>query len=202
MPYLVEAASVSRVYCVEYSEHRLFKLGREMLRRCEIARDRVVPCLGSFYDFHLPDESMDSALLSQALHHAENPIRPLAEVARVLTPDGAVNVIGEHVPQSYYKLEARQVLKYILARLLPGAAQRRLFGRVLRVRSPYPRWADLFPIDPVKGDRIYSGREYKELFAQQGLSVQKEEPVLRAAGIQSFVLQRASARLPQCRPCE
>jgi SAM-dependent methyltransferase len=197
VPYLVEGASVSRVYCVEYSEHRLLKLGPAMLRHYEIARDRVVLCLGSFYDLHVPDESMDFVLLSQALHHAENPIRLLTEVARVLTPDGAVIVIGEHVPQSYYKLAARHVLKYTLAHLLPGAAQRRLFGRVLRAGSLHLRRADLFPIDPVKCDHIYSDREYKDLFAQQGFSIQKMEPILRVPGIQSFVLRRASARRPQ-----
>jgi ArsR family transcriptional regulator len=44
---------------------------------------------------HLPlaDESVDLALLSQALHHAENPARALAEARRILRPGGRVLIL-------------------------------------------------------------------------------------------------------------
>ncbi len=38
----------------------------------------------------IPDGSVDVALLSQALHHAESPDRALAEAARILVPGGRV----------------------------------------------------------------------------------------------------------------
>ena len=37
--------------------------------------------------------SVDVALLSQALHHAEDPARALAEAARILVPGGRVLVL-------------------------------------------------------------------------------------------------------------
>jgi ArsR family transcriptional regulator len=41
----------------------------------------------------LADESVDLALLSQALHHADDPARALAEAWRILRPDGRVLVL-------------------------------------------------------------------------------------------------------------
>ncbi len=48
---------------------------------------------GEIEDLPLPDASHDVAVLSQALHHAEAPVRALSEAHRILVPGGRVLVI-------------------------------------------------------------------------------------------------------------
>ena len=45
---------------------------------------------GDLEQLPLDDESVDVALLSQALHHAEDPARAIAEAARIIVPGGRV----------------------------------------------------------------------------------------------------------------
>jgi ArsR family transcriptional regulator len=49
--------------------------------------------LGNIEKVPLPDRSIDLALLSQALHHAENPRLALAEAFRILKPGGRLIVL-------------------------------------------------------------------------------------------------------------
>jgi ubiquinone/menaquinone biosynthesis C-methylase UbiE len=95
--HLLAAGPVERLYCVEYSRHRLLKLGPVVLERAGVSPEQVVLALGSFYDIRLEEASVDFAFMSQALHHADEPDRLLAELERVLQPDGVVIAIGEHV---------------------------------------------------------------------------------------------------------
>jgi ArsR family transcriptional regulator len=48
---------------------------------------------GELDDLPLPDHSFDVAVLSQALHHADDPARALSEACRVLAPGGRLLVI-------------------------------------------------------------------------------------------------------------
>jgi SAM-dependent methyltransferase len=48
---------------------------------------------GELEKLPLPDDSVDVALLSQALHHAVNPAKALAEAARILRPGGRVLIL-------------------------------------------------------------------------------------------------------------
>jgi ubiquinone/menaquinone biosynthesis C-methylase UbiE/DNA-binding transcriptional ArsR family regulator len=48
---------------------------------------------GELEDLPLDDDSVDVALLSQALHHAASPARALAEAARIVKPGGRVLVL-------------------------------------------------------------------------------------------------------------
>ena len=49
--------------------------------------------VGELEDVPLPDASVDLALLSQALHHAERPAAALAEARRILAPGGRVLIL-------------------------------------------------------------------------------------------------------------
>lgn len=66
-------------------------------RACELAARRRVTNVtwktGEIEALPLDDESVDVALLSQALHHAEDPKRALAEAARIVVPGGRVLVL-------------------------------------------------------------------------------------------------------------
>jgi ubiquinone/menaquinone biosynthesis C-methylase UbiE/biotin operon repressor len=48
---------------------------------------------GGIEDLPLPDQSFDVAVLSQALHHATEPIRALREARRILVPGGRLLVL-------------------------------------------------------------------------------------------------------------
>ncbi|MFM7297011.1 MAG: class I SAM-dependent methyltransferase, partial [Planctomycetota bacterium] len=48
---------------------------------------------GELEDLPLPDSSHDVVVMSQALHHAADPEKALAEAARVLVPGGSLLVL-------------------------------------------------------------------------------------------------------------
>jgi ArsR family transcriptional regulator len=87
----VEAAAwASRVVAVDRS--------KDMLRRArQLARKRgvhnVVWRVGEIEKLPLDDASADVVLLSQALHHANDPVRGVAEASRVTRPGGRVLVL-------------------------------------------------------------------------------------------------------------
>jgi SAM-dependent methyltransferase len=184
--YLLAAGRVERLYCVEYSEHRLLKLGPAVLEHYGTAPDAVVLALGSFYELQLPDASVDFAFMSQALHHAEQPERLLAELARVLRPGGVVIVIGEHLVTG--RMQAMQALRRAASRL-PAGVQRRLFGRELHVTArglaPEP--------DRVAGDHFYTPGQYQRLFRSSGFGHRRVRR--RGAQFQGFVLWREAEYL-------
>jgi ubiquinone/menaquinone biosynthesis C-methylase UbiE len=165
VPRLVEHGA-EIVYAVEYSEHRLLKLGPGLLAHYGVPPERAVLCLGSFYDLRLDDQSLDFVLLAQALHHADRPEALLGEVRRVLKPGGTLYVIGEHlVPDP-----PRPNFRHRLAASLPALLQTRLFGRVVP-RSP---GSPEVPVDPILGDHYYRRRDYQEMLAAAGFSLRSE----------------------------
>lgn len=164
VPQLV-AHGAEIVYAVEYSEHRLLKLGPGVLAHYGVPPERVVLCLGSFYDLRLEDAALDFVLLAQALHHADRPEALLHEARRVLKPGGTLYVIGEHLvagPPQERSLRRR------LAESVPDSLQVRLFGRSLR-QPPTE-----LPVDPVLGDHLYWRRDYDRMFASTGFSLRSE----------------------------
>ncbi len=78
------------VHCVDKSP-RMVKVGRELARRQGIRNLDYV--LGDIEDIPLRAGSVDLALLSQALHHAEQPRRALAEAHRILRPGGRIVIL-------------------------------------------------------------------------------------------------------------
>ena len=181
--YLLAAGPVERLYCVEYSQHRLLKIGPAVLEHYGTAPPRVVLALGSFYDLRLPDDSVDFAFMSQALHHADEPDRVLVELRRVLRRDGVAIVIGEHrVPA---RAQAAQAARVAASRLPPGA-QRRVFGHEIEVSD-----TGLAPeTDRLAGDHFYTRRQYRDMFERRGFRHRLVRR--RGAAFQSFVLWRPS----------
>ncbi len=187
VPILLEAGA-SKVYCVEYSRHRLLDIGPLVLDHYGVARERVVLAYGSFYDLHLQPGSCSLAFLSQAFHHADDPHALLAQLARVLEPGGVVVIVGEHVISS--RDVALYAAKAVLS-VLPSGLQRRLMKEPLAGRPRLrPDGAQLVPVDPLMGDHVYTAREYRELFRSAGFRHRK----LRRSGspYQSFVLERVA----------
>ena len=78
------------VHCIDNSP-RMVEVGMKL------ARDNGISNLayheGDIEDVPLPDNSVDCALLSQALHHARRPQRALCEAFRILRPGGSIIVL-------------------------------------------------------------------------------------------------------------
>jgi len=186
-PPLLGAGPVQRLYCLEYSKHRLLKLGPRVLEHYGVDPERVVLVYGSFYELHLDAGSLDFAFLSQAFHHADRPVALLGELHRVLKPGGVVIIIGEHVlrPRGYALYGARACASLVL----PRSAQRWLFGHELDVRlTMRPTAQDVMPTDRTLGDHAYSRRDYGALFSDAGFAMRT---VRRPhSHYQSFVLER------------
>jgi SAM-dependent methyltransferase len=186
-PLLLNAGAVQRLYCLEYSRHRLLSLGPRVLEHYGVAPERIVLVYGSFYELHIDDCWFDFAFLSQAFHHADRPASLLAELRRVLKPGGVVIIVGEHVPRlrDYAAYAARACASLAL----PRSAQRRLLGRELDVHLRLrPTVHDVMPTDPLLGDHAYSSEEYRALFAAAGFGVRHVRRPY--AHYQSFVLKR------------
>lgn len=185
--HLLRVAPIERIYCVEYSEHRLLGMAPLLLAHYKIAPERAVLCLGSFYELKLANESLDFVLLSESFHHADDPRRLLAELRRVLKPHAAVLVIGEHDLGGPWWLRLRNAARFLAARL-PEGAQRRMFGRVVEAQ---PLWApikDLLRPDPIAGDHYYLREDYLSMFSKEGFRAHRfKTPRSR---FQGFVLEQ------------
>lgn len=186
-PQLLENKRVEKVFCVEMSIHRLLKLGPQLLKHYGIPGDKVVLCLGDFNNLQLPEASLDFALLSAALHHADNPEHLLAEVHRVLKPDGVVLVVGETLIPSPLVAYARRLVKKVLS-FLPPRLQLRAFGKKLSIGRVFVPKHELYPPDPVLGDHFYFTDEYERLFQSAGFKADRLQD--RRAGMQGFVLYK------------
>ena len=79
-----------RVIAVDRSE-RVLQRARVLARRRRVSN--VVWKRGDLERVPLADASVDAALLSQALHHAQDPRRAIAEAVRIVVPGGRVLVL-------------------------------------------------------------------------------------------------------------
>jgi ArsR family transcriptional regulator len=85
---LAEVADV--VTAVDISGEMLSQL---LLRAKQKGIDNIETVEGDIENLPLPDKSHDVVVLSQALHHAHDPLRALQEANRILVPGGMVLVI-------------------------------------------------------------------------------------------------------------
>jgi ubiquinone/menaquinone biosynthesis C-methylase UbiE/DNA-binding transcriptional ArsR family regulator len=87
----IEAARFARtVISIDRSPDVLAR-GKALAARRKVAN--VKWKRGELERLPIPDETVDVALLSQALHHAEDPVRALAEARRILRRGGRVLVL-------------------------------------------------------------------------------------------------------------
>ena len=84
------ARQAESVHCVDNSP-RMVQVGRALAKKEQLRNLTYV--LGNIEKVPLPDRSIDLALLSQALHHAENPRLALAEAFRILKPGGRLLIL-------------------------------------------------------------------------------------------------------------
>jgi ArsR family transcriptional regulator len=89
------ARRAKQVWCIDNSP-RMVEVGAALARRNGLAN--LAYRLGDIEDVPLRDSSVDLAILSQALHHAQHPQTAVDEAFRILRPGGSLLVLdlNEH----------------------------------------------------------------------------------------------------------
>jgi SAM-dependent methyltransferase len=185
VPHLLRWGNPTKLYCLEYSQHRLLTIGPKVLEKYRVPREKVVLVLGSFYDLKLAEGSLDFVLLSAAFHHAARPEELLREIYRVLKTGGVVIMIGEHFI-NLYKTYAKYYLKLLASILLPPRIKQRLTITPRQAFKIFPRPGEILAPDPVLGDHHYTSTQYQKLFSLfpfQAIKCRHQE-----SHLQSFVL--------------
>ncbi len=84
------ALRAEKVWCIDNAP-RMIEVGTELALRNGLANLQYK--LGDIENVPLPDQSVDLAILSQALHHAPHPQRAANEAFRILKPGGTLLVL-------------------------------------------------------------------------------------------------------------
>ena len=84
------AHRAERVWCIDNSV-KMVEVGTELAKKNGLAN--LAYKLGDIEQVPLPDQSVDLAILSQALHHANHPQTAIDEAARILKPGGQLLVL-------------------------------------------------------------------------------------------------------------
>ena len=171
-PHLFRLGHVDLLYCVEYSRHRLLKLGPAVLTHYGVTADRVVLAIGDVHHLDLPDASVDFILMSAAFHHPDTPDALSSEIRRILKPSGIVLIIGEHITELHASNRLKHLAKFVAARIMPAGLQMRLLGHTLRAQRFYARDEDLLGGDERLADHAYTLSQYQRMFAAAGFSTE------------------------------
>lgn len=99
------ARRARQVWCIDNSP-RMVEVGTELAKKNGLAN--LTYKLGDIARVPLPDKSVDLAILSQALHHAQHPQAAVDEAWRILRPGGQILVLdlNEHTFEKARELYA------------------------------------------------------------------------------------------------
>lgn len=99
------ARRAEQVWCIDNSP-KMVEVGSELAKKNELTN--LTYKLGDIEDIPLPDEAVDLAILSQALHHARHPQVAVKEAHRILKPGGQLIIIDlkEHTFEKARELYA------------------------------------------------------------------------------------------------
>jgi SAM-dependent methyltransferase len=152
---LSKLPQVSEVHSVEISKHRLGPLFEHSVKMLTGEDSKIFRYLGSFYDLHFENNSIDVIYLSQAFHHADKPLNLLVECDRVLKNRGRIVLVGEH------HIGVKRIIKRFLFTLL-------------RRKKVTADFYELFPPDEVLGDHYYKRSDYYFMFGAMGYDVKHQ----------------------------
>ncbi len=99
------ARRADQVWCIDNSA-RMVEVGTELADKNGLAN--LTYKLGDIESVPLPDKSVDLAILSQALHHAQHPEAAVKEAHRILKPGGQILILdlNEHTFEKAHELYA------------------------------------------------------------------------------------------------
>ena len=99
------ARRASKVWCIDNAP-RMIEVGTELAAKNGLAN--LTYKLGDIEHVPLPEKSVDLAILSQALHHAQHPENAVKEAFRILKPGGQILILDlkEHTFEKAHELYA------------------------------------------------------------------------------------------------
>lgn len=168
--YLFDSSNIEKLYCIEYSKHRLFKIGPVVLKHYNIRKENVVLVLGNFYKLQLGSNSLDFIIMSQAFHHADKPEKLLEEIHRVLKPGGVVIIIGEK-SINYFLIYLYHSVKTVISCVMPRKLQISVFGKTFKREDYIFKKPKINLADSLRGDHVYSLKHYKKMFSKYNFSI-------------------------------
>ena len=122
------AQRAKQVWCIDNSA-KMVEVGTELAQKNGLAN--LGYKLGDIEQVPLPDKSVDLAILSQALHHAQHPQAAVNEAFRILKPGGQILVLdlNEHAFEKARELYADVWLGFKES-TLHGFLKKAGFGKV------------------------------------------------------------------------
>ena len=160
---------------LDYSKHRITKLAPVVLKNYGIDQYQFDLIPSDLFEYDFQGSKFDVIILNQAFHHFEDPQALLDVISSVAMPDGLIFITGEH----YFSPTRRlfTLFKYYLK-----------YSINYRGRRPtmplFPKYQDLFPSCPVKGDNHYPDNLYE--YYAESIGRKAERLVCPELGIKSF----------------
>lgn len=157
---LSKCDQVERIDALDFSYHRINQLAPIVCEHFEANRDKIQRIYGSFYDIKRSEEEYDLIFMSQAFHHADSPLRLLAECDRVLKSGGGCVLLGEHLITPFRYL--KRVVKHLILNYKISV-----------------NFYELFPPDEELGDHYYRIDDYYFMFQSVGYKVEHYKTNIR-----------------------
>lgn len=156
------ARRAEQVYCID-SSRSMVRVGKELARKNGLSN--LTYKHGDIEKAPLANESVDLALLSQSLHHAQRPEIALAEAFRMLRPGGQVLVLdlNEHEFEKARELYYDRWLGFSvndLYRMLRDAGFRKVSAEVVARETEAPNFETVLASgEKPEGKRKRSGKK-------------------------------------------
>ena len=139
------ARRAKKVHCID-SSRSMVRVGKELAKKNGLTN--LAYKHGDIEKVPLPDTSVDLALMSQSLHHAQRPEVALVEAYRILRPSGQIIVLDlkEHTFDKARELYADRWLGFSendLYRMLRKVGFRKVSAEVVTREDEEPHFATL-----------------------------------------------------------
>lgn len=162
---------------LDFSKHRILSLAPKTVELNIKDITNVNFIYGNMYDLKIKDSSVDYFILTQAFHHADEPLELLKSIYFKLKSDGKVIIIGEPYFNFFSTIKhfGYHFIKYLLN-----------YKNYRKIHYILPGYNDLFPPDQIKGDNHYSLFDYHLMFDK--FKFQYKQHVSKSKSTQSFIL--------------
>lgn len=156
---LSKIETVEKIDALEFSYHRINQLAPIVIKGLNGEIEKIRRIFGSFYNIKA-ENKYNLIFMSQAFHHADNPLKLLIECDKNLAPNGSIVLIGEHLitPVRYFK---------------------HILGTLIRERKLSINFYEIFKPEPELGDHYYRLSDYQFMFNSLGYKFCYQKSTIR-----------------------